>query len=228
MKKILIGIVAVIAVAIVAVFGMAMTRPDAVHVERSVTVAATPDDVFVYTNDLGKMDQWSPWAKLDPDQKVEVSDPSAGVGATYYWKGNDQVGEGRMTITESSVEKVAMKLEFIAPWEGVSEVSLLATPVGDDQTKVTWTYDQQADLMAKVMGVFMDMDAMLGADYEKGLASMKPLIEQTAKERQEAEAAAKAAEEAAAAAQASAETDAAAAPAPTAKKAAPAAMPKKR
>ncbi len=203
MKKIALGILALIAVAVLAVLGLASTKPDHIHVERTVEIAATAADMAPFAEDLRKVQMWSPWNEKDPTLVPTYSDPSTGVGATYSWKGNDQVGEGSMTTTSSVPGKVVHHLHFIAPFEGQADATIAYEEAGDGLT-VVWSYDDPAALfMTKVMTVFVDMDDMLGPDYEKGLKKLKPLVEAAAAERMAAEKAAadKAAAEATAAAE---------------------------
>lgn len=187
MKKVLIGVAGVLGVAVVGFVGAVMMQPDTTHVERSVVVAASPADVFPYINDHKLQEQWSPWADRDPDQKVEFSEPSHGKDAWYSWDGNDEVGAGKLTTVESvENQKTVQALAFTRPFESNAEVALILTPDGEG-TKVTWTFDTENDFMGKMAGMFMDMDAMLGADYEAGLAKLQPLAEEAAKERVAAE-----------------------------------------
>jgi uncharacterized protein YndB with AHSA1/START domain len=172
LKKILVGVVAVVGVAVVGVLIAAAARPDTIHVERSLTIAAAPAAIYPQIVDLKRFAAWSPWSELDPGQKMEFSDPPAGVGATYAWAGNDQVGVGSMKITSAEEPKsVVMRLVFTAPWQSEADVGFYLAPDGGG-TAVRWTYDQAAGFGDKVFGVFMDMDAMLGPDYEKGLRSL--------------------------------------------------------
>ncbi len=161
--------------------------PDVTHVERTATYAATAQDVYPHLVDLQKFTEWSPWTEMDPNSKVTFSTPSDGLNATYEWEGNDDVGHGKMTVVK--LEKNALvthKLEFFSPWEGVSETSFIVKPEGD-KVSVTWTFDQKNDFMGKVMTTFMDMDDMLGPDYEKGLAKLGEKAEAAAKARMAAD-----------------------------------------
>jgi len=210
-KKVILGVVGALGAAVLGVLGVAAAQPDVVHVARSVEVAALPGDVYPLISDLTQFVTWSPWSGLDPNQVVSFSTPAAGVGAWYTWKGNDQVGEGKMTVVEDvSSEKVLHKLEFFAPWTALAQAGFVVAPAAGG-SKVTWTYDAAADLPSKVMGLMMDMDQMLGADFEKGLAALKVKAEAAASARVEAEA--RAAAERLAAEQAAAAADPAADPA---------------
>jgi len=180
--------------------------PAHTHVERSATYTATVDDVYPHVADLKNFTAWSPWSKMDPNAKNEFSEKTSGEGAWYSWSGNDDVGTGKMTIVkEEKGKSVTHKLEFFEPWEGVSESGFQVAAKGD-QVTVTWTFDQDNEGFGKVMAGFIDMDDMLGKEYEKGLATLEGVVAKSVAERVEREkkaaeeaAAKKAAEEAAAA-----------------------------
>ncbi len=202
MKKLALGLVVVIAVLILGVLGMASTQPDQIHLDRSITVAAAAVDMAPFASDLRRVNTWSPWVGIDPDAQTQYSENSAGVGAWYSWSGNNEVGEGKMSITVAEPSRVVHHLEFLRPFESQADATMSWAAEGDDLT-ITWAFDQAADFPMKVMGVFMSMEDMLGPEYEKGLAMLEPLIEEAATTRLAAEKAA--AEVAAAAAQAAVE-----------------------
>jgi hypothetical protein len=193
MKKVLLGLLAVLVLAVVVLLGLASTKPDTLAVSRSVVVQASPADVLPYAQDYTHFVKWIPWTALDPQQTVEFSDPPSGVGAWYTWKGNSDVGQGKMTILAVSLERVDSSLEFIEPFASKAASYITMVNQGQGQTEITWGFEQDNDLMGKLMMVFVDMDAMLGADFQKGLDSLKPMVEQAASERLAAEAAAEAA-----------------------------------
>ena len=176
LRKILIGVAAVIVVFVVVV----ATRPAAFHIERSTSMAAPPDVVFAQVNDFHAWSAWSPWEKLDPQLKRSYEGATSGVGAVYAWTGNDKVGEGRMTIEKSSPSLVAIKLEFIKPFTATNAATFTLAPAPDG-TKVTWAMDGNNGFMAKAASMFMDMDKMVGDDFERGLAAMKTVAEAAAK-----------------------------------------------
>src|SRR6185436_6006556 len=116
LKKIAVSLFVVITLAIIAVLSIAATRPPTYHVERSQSMAAPPEAVFAVLNDLHRFHEWSPWQKLDPAMKVTFDGPPSGVGASYSWAGNKDVGEGRMTIlTATPSSSLTQKLEFMKP-----------------------------------------------------------------------------------------------------------------
>jgi uncharacterized protein YndB with AHSA1/START domain len=180
--KILRVILLVLVIAVVAVLGLAATKPDHYHVERSATISAPPAAVFAQLDDFHKWEAWSPWEKIDPAMKRTFEGPASGKDASYGWVGNDKVGEGRMTIVESEPSShVGMRLEFIKPWSEVCQTSFALAPEGEG-TKVTWSMDGTRNYTAKIFCVFMDMDKMIGTDFEKGLAQLGPVSASAAAE----------------------------------------------
>ena len=175
LKKILI-VMAVIIVVFLIVVAM---QPSQYQVTRSATVSATPAAVFPHVNELKKWEAWNPWGKIDPAMKLTYEGPPAGKGAAYAWVGNREVGEGRMTITDSRPnELVQFKLEFFKPMAGTSDAEFAFKPEGN-QTTVTWSMRGKNNFIAKAMCLFMNMDQMIGGQFEKGLASMKTVVETT-------------------------------------------------
>lgn len=190
MKKTLLTILAVLAVALVGLVGFASTKPDTYHVERSVSLAATPADAFPFVNDFTKWATWNPFRHGDPDMKTETSENPVGVGAWTSWKGNSQVGEGKMTITGAMPDaQVIEHIDFLAPMPGQGTATFKMEAEGEG-TKFTWAMDGDMNLISKVMDLVVGMEGMIGPQFEDGLAELKPLVEAAAKARLEAEAAA--------------------------------------
>jgi hypothetical protein len=210
LQKILIAVGALIAVFL----GVVATRSDAFHIERSETVAAPPDVVRAQVDDFHAWGSWSPWEKLDPNMQHSYEGPDHGVGSVTSWEGNDKVGKGRMTIESETAEKVEIKLEFMAPMEQTSKATFTFVPEGTG-TKVTWAMDGNNNFMGKAFSMVMDMDKMVGGDFERGLSQLKSRSETEAQKRAaEAQAAAETARKAAEAQAAAATATAEAAPAP--------------
>lgn len=176
LKKLLI-LFAVLAVAVVALLVVASMQPADFRVQRSITIAAPAATVFPHVNDLHKFQEWSPWAKRDPNVKMTYEGPEAGTGAKYHWAGNNEVGEGAMAITDSRPnERVDYRLEFKKPMEATNTADFVFKPEGD-KTSVTWGMSGQRNLIMKAMCMFMDFDKMVGPDFEKGLANLKTIAE---------------------------------------------------
>src|SRR5712691_6045307 len=174
MLKIFLIALAVIVVVFLSVVAM---QPSDFRISRSATIAAPPEAVFAQVNGLHNWEAWSPWAKLDPAAKNTYEGPAAGVGAAFTWAGNNKVGEGRMTITESRPnESVRFKLDFLKPFKATNTAEFTFKPEGN-QTAVTWSMVGQNNFMAKAVHLFVNMDRMIGDKFEKGLAQMKSITE---------------------------------------------------
>jgi uncharacterized protein YndB with AHSA1/START domain len=183
LKKILIGVPIALAVIVLVFVGIVAMQPAEFVVVRKVAIAAPPEAVFAKVNDFHNWDAWSPWAKLDPAMKTTFEGPSEGKGAIYTWTGNDKVGEGRMTILESHPSSlVDIKLEFLKPFESLCTTKFSFEPSGD-KTNVTWSMAGKNNFIAKAMSLFINMDSMLGGDFERGLAQMKTLVEGDKKDK---------------------------------------------
>lgn len=173
LKKILIAVVLLVIVFVIVI----ATRPADFRIVRSTTIAAPASVVFPHVNDLHKWDAWSPWAKRDPAMKQTHEGSAAGVGAIYFWTGNKEVGEGRMTILESRADElIRLKLEFIKPFAAVNTTEFTFKSEAN-QTTVTWDMTGKNNFMSKAVCLFMNMDKMVGGDFEKGLASLKSVSE---------------------------------------------------
>ena len=178
LKKILAAVLAIVVV-LVAVVAM---QPSEFRIARATTIAAPAPVVFAQVNDFHKWEAWNPWGKLDPAVKQTYEGAPAGTGAVYTWSGNSQVGAGRMTVVESRPsDLVRIKLEFFKPMAGTSTADFTFKPEGD-QTAVTWTMTGTNSFVAKAVGLVMNMDRMIGGQFEKGLADMKTVAEAAAKE----------------------------------------------
>ncbi|MGH8751775.1 MAG: SRPBCC family protein [Burkholderiales bacterium] len=167
----------VIVVVLAAVLILAATKPDTFRVQRAASIKAPPEKIFALINDLHSWDAWSPWEKKDPAMKRTFGATTAGKGATYAWDGNKDVGQGSMEIIESATPgKVALKLDFVKPFEAHNTVEFTLSPKGN-ATEVTWTMQGPTPYFAKIIHVFINMDSMVGKDFEAGLASMKAAAE---------------------------------------------------
>ena len=180
LKKILVIIGTVVAVLVLGFVGVVAMQPADFRISRSASISATPEAVFEQVNDFHNWDAWSPWAKLDPAAKNSFDGPDSGEGARFSWAGNDKVGEGSMTITESKPsELVRIKLAFLKPMEDTSDTLFTFEPDGK-QTKVTWTMSGKNNFMGKAFCLVMNMQKMIGGKFEEGLASMKSVVEKQA------------------------------------------------
>jgi len=180
LTKIPIALAAIVVVLAVVV----ALQPSRFRVVRAAAISAPPAQVFAQVNDLHNWETWSPWLKPDPAARTAYEGPRAGTGAVFTWSGNSNVGEGRMTITESRPrELISFRLEFKKPFESTSTAEFTFTPQGE-HTVVTWSMSGQKNLLAKALHLFMNMDKMIGGKFDEGLAQMKALAEATARKEQ--------------------------------------------
>ena len=170
---ILYGVVAVVA----AFLGYVATRPASFRVERRARINATPDRIYPHLSDFHRWTSWSPWENIDPALNRTYSGPASGPGAVYEWRGNRQVGEGRMEITDASAPSdLTIKLDFLKPFEAHNTAEFTAQPQGETTT-VTWAMYGPSPYFAKVMQTVISMDRMVGRDFEAGLQSLKTVAE---------------------------------------------------
>jgi carbon monoxide dehydrogenase subunit G len=172
-------IIGAIVILIIGLLLYAYTKPDEFRIERSTAIKATPEQVFTQLNNFKHWLNWSPWEKLDPNLKRDFSGPESGVGAVYDWQGNKKVGKGRMEIIESSEPGILrVQLDFIEPFaaNNIAEFSLQQT---DNTTHINWAMTGKHVYMWKVMGLLMNMDKMVGKNFEDGLSNLKQLCEAT-------------------------------------------------
>jgi hypothetical protein len=170
-------IAVVLAIAIAVVLILAAGKPPTFSVERAIDIAAPAERIFPLINDFHQWVAWSPWERRDPAMKRSYEGSSSGNGAVYGWDGNKNVGTGRMEILESAApSKILIKLDFFKPFEGHNTAEFTMLPQGA-ATQVTWVMRGPAPFMSKLMQVFMDMDRMIGKDFEAGLSSLKRLAE---------------------------------------------------
>lgn len=170
-------ILIVVVVLVAALLIFASTKPDTFRVQRAASITAPPEKIFPLINDYRNWGAWSPWEKKDPAMKRNLGATTSGKGAVYAWEGNKDVGQGRMEIAESvPPSKVAIKLEFVKPFEAHNIVEFTLEPNGN-ATNVTWVMQGHTPYFAKIIHVFINMDRMVGKDFEAGLASLKGIAE---------------------------------------------------
>jgi hypothetical protein len=166
-----------VALALVAVLGLAAARPDTLRVQRTALIKAPPDRIFPLIDSLRRGEEWSPYYRKDPAMTGEYRGPERGKGAVFEFAGNREVGKGRVTITDTAPpERVTMRLEMREPFTADNVVEFTLVPRGD-ATDVTWAMRGTMPYMAKVVHLFLDMDRMVGRDFEAGLANLKAIAE---------------------------------------------------
>jgi hypothetical protein len=173
----------VIAVAIAALLVYASTRPPTFRIERSTRIAATMLQVAELIDDFRAWRKWSPWEQLDPALQRTYSGADAGVGAVYEWRGDGKAGAGRMEITgmDAGAAKavITIRLDFLKPVKATHTAEFVMTP-GADGTELTWAMFGRSPFVSRLIGVFIDLDKLVGRDFEAGLLALKREAEQAA------------------------------------------------
>jgi uncharacterized protein YndB with AHSA1/START domain len=177
MLEVIVVIAVILAVIIAAILILAATKPATLRVQRAISINAPPERIFSLISDFHQWLSWSPYEQKDPAMKRTYSGAERGSGAVYAWDGDKNVGSGRMEILETSApQKIVIKLDFFTPFEGHNTAEFTMLPQGDG-THVTWLMHGPANFMSRLIQVFINLDKMIGKDFEAGLANLKTLTE---------------------------------------------------
>lgn len=169
-------ILMVLAAALLMFLAYVALQPGEFRIVRTAVLSARPDQVFRQVNDFHNWQQWSPWARLDPDAKAEFSGAESGEGATFRWSGNKDVGVGSMTIIDSRPhERIRMRLDFEAPMRATNIAEFTFKPV-DRGTEMTWAMSGSNGFVGRLMCMFMNVDKMVGGQFEQGLANLEAIV----------------------------------------------------
>lgn len=170
-------IIILLTIFVITTLAYATTRPNAFRIERSTVIQAPPEKIFPFINDFHKWQAWSPWENIDPTMQRTYSGTAEGVGAIYAWQGAGKVGAGRMEITTARPSSVIIiQLDFMKPFEAHNIAEFTLTPQGQN-TELTWAMHGPSPYISKLMGIFFNMDRMIGRDFEKGLNSLRLIAE---------------------------------------------------
>jgi hypothetical protein len=169
-------IMLVIAILVVGGLAAAALRPNSFQVQRRVAIKASPGQIATLIDDFHAWSQWSPWERIDPTMTRTYQGAERGVGAVYGWSSPGKAGTGRMEILETSASRIAIKLDFIKPFEA-HNLALFTLEAKGDETEVTWAMSGPQPYIGKLMGMVFNMDKMVGGDFEKGLADLKKASE---------------------------------------------------
>jgi Polyketide cyclase / dehydrase and lipid transport len=173
----LLRILLALAVLVVVAAVVIALQPSHFRIARTLTMRAPAPVVFAQVNDFHNWRAWSPFAQVDPAMQESYAGAAAGMGAVYTWSGDKRAGEGRMTLTDSlSPERIRIRLEFVRPMTATNTAEFTFQPQGDG-TAVTWSMEGDRNFLFKAVGLFMNMDKIVGGEFEKGLQQMKSIVE---------------------------------------------------
>lgn len=166
-----------LAILVAVVLVLAAMRPNTFRVQRSIDIDAPADKIFPLINDYRNWGSWSPYEHVDPAMQRTFSGAPSGKGSVYEWRGNKNIGHGRMEILDTAPpSKVVIKLDFFSPFEAHNMAEFIIQPKGN-ATNVTWAMHGPVPFMAKIIHMFMNMDRMVGGQFQQGLVSMKAVAE---------------------------------------------------
>lgn len=164
-----------ISAAIAAFLMFVTTRPSEFSVTRSKTYPFPAATLFPHINNLAKWQAWSPWARLDPNATNTFSGPQEGVGASMSWQGNHNVGQGSMTITETSPSAIKMRLDFLKPMKATN-TTLFTLNEENGSTTLIWSMSGSNNFLGKAMSLVFNCDKMVGGQFENGLKNLEEII----------------------------------------------------
>jgi len=176
LAKIGIGVLAAVVVLLIVI----ATRPAAFRIQRTATIAAPAEVVFAQIDDLHRWERWNPFEKGDTKMRKTFEGAPSGVGSSYHFAGG-QSGEGRMTLARIEPHRhVGVKAEFIKPMAATNDIDFTLAPAPGG-VSVTWAMSGKNGFLGKAVSLFMNMDRMVGGQFEKGLADLKQLSEAEAR-----------------------------------------------
>ncbi|MBA3828449.1 MAG: SRPBCC family protein [Taibaiella sp.] len=169
------GILVLILVLAVVVLGL--VEPKDGNITRTTVINAPQSVVFDQIVYFKNWPHWSPWYQMEPTATITYQGTDGQPGSSYTWTG-DKTGAGTMT-NKDVMNNNTLKFDthFTKPMENTCPGSMKAEDAGNGQTKVTWSFDYHSPFPWNAMHAFMNMDKMVGKDFEKGLANMKAYVE---------------------------------------------------
>jgi uncharacterized protein YndB with AHSA1/START domain len=174
----LIRILILLAVALGCFLLYVAMKPGACTISRELDIQASPESLFIYINNSRKMNEWMPWQDSDPGVKMEYSGPDEGVGSKSAWDSPGKMGTGNAVVIESRLnQSVKTQLTYTKPMEMSQIAEVTLTPV-EGGTRVKWSVDGHNGFVFKLMGILMNVEKMVGGEFEKGLAKFKSIAEQ--------------------------------------------------
>ncbi len=177
-----IGKIILYVVIVLIVIGAILTfvAPTHVKIERSIIINSSKEEVFKNLRYYSNRAKWSPWLEKDPQVKTSIEGTDGEVGAIYKWEGNKDVGKGLQTIMRiEDMQKIEDKLQFLEPFKSEADAYL---QMGDSagMVKVSWGFISESPRPFNIFNLFMDMDKMVGPDFQNGLSKLKMLCESEA------------------------------------------------
>ena len=154
---------------------LGLVGPKTYDVHRSKVIAASPAQVWPYVSNWEKINMWSPWVRMDTTLKLEYAGQQGSVGSKYSWD-SKKMGSGEQTITALDPNRsLEAELKIKMYGESTSKTSIMLHDTAGG-TEVTWGMKGENNFMGRIMSSLMNMDKMIGKEYEKGLNSLDSLM----------------------------------------------------
>jgi hypothetical protein len=146
---------------------------------REVIINKPKGLVFGYLKILKNQNKWSVWGSMDPDMKMSFSGTDGTEGFISAWESNNKnVGAGEQEILKIvEGERLDYEMRFLKPFKSTSWAYITTTALNEDQTKVHWGFNGKMNYPSNLMLVFMNMEKLIGNDFEKGLLNLKAILE---------------------------------------------------
>jgi hypothetical protein len=178
LKKVLIALGSLVVLGIVAIGAAVAFTPTKCNVEREIVINKPKAEVFAYAKMLKNQNEWGPWFKKEPTMEQHFTGTDGTVGFISHWKGTEISGEGEQEIKKIvEGERLETELRFTSPMESKADTYLTTEAAGENQTKVKWGFSSEMPRPFNVMLLFIDMDELIGKDFQDGLGSMKAILE---------------------------------------------------
>jgi len=150
--------------------------PKGYDVSRTVSINAPTVVVFPYLKSIKKQNEWGPWKEEDPDMKVTYEGEDGTVGFKSMWEG-EKSGKGEQRIASIMGTTIETELTFFMPWGTSKSTGYLHASDASGGSEVTWGIRGENDFISRIFSVFMNMDKAVGPMFDKGLQSLKQMIE---------------------------------------------------
>lgn len=162
-----------------AILVIAAFVPKEMKALKTVVIQQPKSLVYSYVVLLKNQENYSKWATMDKDMTKSFRGSDGTVGFVSAWESkNEEVGKGEQEITAIQPgTRIDYALRFMEPFESKATSYMQLEEVNATTTKVTWGFESEMAYPMNIMKLFVDMDEMIGADFQYGLDKLKTILE---------------------------------------------------
>jgi hypothetical protein len=144
-----------------------LALPRHISVERTALLNASPEKVLDIASSNEGFQTFNPYKTKDPELKIDLFGPVAGVGSGFHFDGKN--GVGSQTVTEVTTKQIVYAIDMGPMGQPTQSITAIETK---DGTKVTWRVDSDMGFnpVFRIFGMFMD--DMMGPTFELGLENL--------------------------------------------------------